>query len=284
MASSSLPNPEYPLETKARTIYVDTETDVEDRDSIPGNTITTFSQLEAELNGIFEQTSSAKMDTESTSGEDTGDDEPACDCIDKPFSCDLSATQWRKRRQQIISCLNNMDLKTSETNKHTFFDPSMPYTRNLVVHNDNYTVLLLCWNPGQGSKIHNHPCDGCFVKTLRGCVKESLYNVNEESNSIDESDRKFYLEGQVSYMSDQMGKVHSISNPNKEVGAVSLHLYTPPFKNCKVWNSCGAGQYNNHNEATVGFFSVYGHRTPQQKKSVRERLLDEIRAPFMVVI
>ena len=56
---------------------------------------------------------------------------------------------------------------------HAHFDPTRPYTRNLI-HTDHssYTLLLLCWNPGQSSPIHNHPCDACWMKVLQGAVQE----------------------------------------------------------------------------------------------------------------
>lgn len=53
--------------------------------------------------------------------------------------------------------------------KYAFWDPSKLYTRNLVATDGkNYTVLLLCWNPGRESPIHDHPCEGCWVKTVSG--------------------------------------------------------------------------------------------------------------------
>ena len=34
-------------------------------------------------------------------------------------------------------------------------------------------------------------------------------------------------------MDDSLG-YHKIGNPYKDTGAVSLHLYTPPYHSCKV--------------------------------------------------
>jgi cysteine dioxygenase len=42
-----------------------------------------------------------------------------------------------------------------------------------------------------------------------------------------------FKEGTVSYMSDELG-LHKIGNPSELKGAVSLHLYVPPFDTCKV--------------------------------------------------
>lgn len=105
---------------------------------------------------------------------------------------------WCLTQAAITSLLESVDLTTDEVNKYTFWDSEKPYTRNLIsTDNSNYTLLLLCWNPGKESKIHNHPCDGCFVKTIRGCIRESRYSVHSGSNEIRLDNVRFYNEGQV---------------------------------------------------------------------------------------
>lgn len=107
-------------------------------------------------------------------------------------------TNWNVTKTALTSLLESVDLSTDEVNKFTFWDSEKPYTRNLIAtDNENYTLLLLCWNPGKESKIHNHPCDGCFVKTIRGCIRESRYTVHEETNEIRLGNVRFYNEGQV---------------------------------------------------------------------------------------
>ncbi len=42
--------------------------------------------------------------------------------------------------------------------KYALFEPMKNYTRNLIATDDEtYTLLLLCWNPGKESPIHDHP-------------------------------------------------------------------------------------------------------------------------------
>jgi cysteine dioxygenase len=153
------------------------------------------------------------------------------DILNNIFSSDSS---WECKSKSITNVLKNVDLTTTEINKYTFFDAEKPYTRNLVATDGkHYTLLVLCWNAAMESKIHNHPCDGCYIKTIRGCIKETVYQANECTNEIKQSGMKFYCEGQVSYMNDDIG-LHKIGNPNKDLGSVTLHLYTPPFGSCKV--------------------------------------------------
>ncbi len=175
-------------------------------------------------------------------------DEPSSECNDtspiEKFDCLVSHLNklfasnlsCKNKLSSIVQILQRVDLTTNEANKYTFFDFEKPYTRNLVATDGiNYTLLVLCWNSGVESKIHNHPCDGCFIKTLRGCIKETVYSMDEVTGDISQKGNKFYCEGQVSYMSDDLG-LHKIANPNKDMPAVTLHLYTPPFGSCKVRN------------------------------------------------
>ena len=108
------------------------------------------------------------------------------------------SNNWSITKMALMNLLSCVDLTTDEVNKFTFWDSEKPYTRNLIsTDHTNYTLLLLCWNPGKESKIHNHPCDGCFVKTLRGCIRESRYTVHNGSNEIRLETVRFYNEGQV---------------------------------------------------------------------------------------
>lgn len=154
--------------------------------------------------------------------------------VEKLNALYATPSTWDYKFEKIKKLLERVDLITTETNKYTFFDFEKPYTRNLVATDSkNYTLLMLCWNPGKESKIHDHPCDGCFIKTIRGCIKETTYTTNEKTNEIKLKGSKFFSEGQVSYMHDSIG-LHKIGNPSHDHGAVTLHLYTPPYGTCRV--------------------------------------------------
>jgi hypothetical protein len=60
-------------------------------------------------------------------------------------------------------------------------------------------------------------------------------------------------------MHDSLG-LHKVGNPCLEIGSVTLHLYTPPFKSCRVWSE--AGSLSSGLVVTPGYFSVSGHRSP----------------------
>jgi hypothetical protein len=67
-------------------------------------------------------------------------------------------------------------LDPEDYERFAHFNPSKNYTRNLIATDDErYTLLLLCWNPNKASPIHDHPCDGCWMRVVCGKVQECRY-------------------------------------------------------------------------------------------------------------
>ena len=94
------------------------------------------------------------------------------------------------------------------------------YKRNLIYRDNNYEILLLCWNPYSFSKIHDHSQNGCILKLLYGNLVETIYD-----NSLNIVSNNLINPNNISYMNNKIG-YHSINNLNNY--AVSLHIYSPP--------------------------------------------------------
>ncbi|KAL4779681.1 RmlC-like cupin domain-containing protein [Aspergillus varians] len=114
-------------------------------------------------------------------------------------------------------------------------DTKKSYTRNLIDEgNGKSNLLILVWNPGRGSAIHDHANAHCVMKVLKGTLQETLYTWPDQ-NKVEHGlsspplvmKETTYGENQVTYMSDKLG-LHKIHNPDPKDVAISLHLYTPP--------------------------------------------------------
>jgi cysteine dioxygenase len=129
--------------------------------------------------------------------------------------------------------LRDIKFSPSVMKKFVHWDSSKPYTRNRITFLEGqYELLVLCWNPGRGSKIHDHPGDGCYVRMLQGRLVESIYKITDVStNTLEVIKSGEVSAGDVTYINDGMG-VHRLANPDPSVGAISLHLYTPPTLKC----------------------------------------------------
>ena len=54
------------------------------------------------------------------------------------------------------------------------------YCRNKIFENENFEILIISWNKNQNAPIHDHSCNGCWLKVLQGELIENIY----ESESL----------------------------------------------------------------------------------------------------
>eukprot|EP01102_Stenamoeba_stenopodia_P005352 TRINITY_DN1595_c0_g1_i1.p1 TRINITY_DN1595_c0_g1~~TRINITY_DN1595_c0_g1_i1.p1 ORF type:complete len:224 (+),score=44.64 TRINITY_DN1595_c0_g1_i1:53-724(+) len=112
------------------------------------------------------------------------------------------------------------------------------YTRNLVLKNEIFEMIIICWNEGQQSPIHDHNGSDCFMAFLQGAAEETYYYIERlkedptECPDLRRGDSHQFSEGEVSYIADDLA-LHRI-RPVKG-RAVSLHVYSPPITTCSVY-------------------------------------------------
>ncbi|OMJ12428.1 Cysteine dioxygenase type 1 [Smittium culicis] len=118
------------------------------------------------------------------------------------------------------------------------------YTRNLVNSgNGKFNLLILVWSPNTESPIHDHSSSHCMLKMLKGNLVEEIYKPAADSESSIDSNCTDQLviksstnvaKNQVAYINDNIG-YHRMLNPSDGF-SVSLHLYSPAFDTCKIFN------------------------------------------------
>lgn len=54
------------------------------------------------------------------------------------------------------------------------------YTRNCIVNNDNFEIILICWCEGHVTPIHDHDGEECWVKVINGEFKETIYKEDDK--------------------------------------------------------------------------------------------------------
>ena len=82
---------------------------------------------------------------------------------------------------QITTLLSSMRFNRAEFSRYLNFRDDH-YTRNLVGYDvpqggsrAKFTALILCWDKGQMSPIHDHAGSSCWVKVLQGQLREVKY-------------------------------------------------------------------------------------------------------------
>lgn len=136
-------------------------------------------------------------------------------------------------RTKYTTILKSMKLPIAEFKKYATWSETC-YTRNCIEENENFELILICWEKEQVTAIHDHGGEECWVYFVEGEFREHIYTENEKGklDIIKTTDAK---PGGVAYMIDFMG-YHNLENlSNKR--SMSLHLYAKPIKNCNVYDS-----------------------------------------------
>ncbi|CAE7808051.1 CDO1 [Symbiodinium sp. CCMP2456] len=75
----------------------------------------------------------------------------------------------------VTETLQSVKLNPREWQQHAVYRRGR-YTRNIVGYSPNqFIVLLLCWERGQQSPIHDHAGAHCFIKMLSGQLQERKF-------------------------------------------------------------------------------------------------------------
>lgn len=107
------------------------------------------------------------------------------------------------------------------------------YTRNCIIDNEKYQLILLCWKAGQITPIHDHGGEECWVTIVDGQFEETIYKV-DENNELSFVKSGIANKNDVTYMIDFMG-FHSLKNISNE-NSMTLHLYAKPIRSCNSYN------------------------------------------------
>jgi len=107
------------------------------------------------------------------------------------------------------------------------------YTRNCIIENEKFELILLCWEKGQFTPIHDHGGEECWVKVIEGEFKETIYQ-KDDSGELKMIKSAISKSNEITYMIDFMGyhRLENLSNGR----SMTLHLYAKPIHSCNILN------------------------------------------------
>jgi len=115
------------------------------------------------------------------------------------------------------------------------------YTRNLIDKTPLYELIAICWEVGQGSSIHNHKGQNCWMAVPIGRLLIQNYRVLDQDLDAGTCD---IVPTDIVEMNpaapaavDPREPVHKVYNPAEfNQRAVSLHVYSRPYDSCVVYS------------------------------------------------
>jgi len=139
------------------------------------------------------------------------------------------------------------------------------YTRNLIHEgNSKFNLILMCWPEGIESPIHDHADSHCFMRILDGEAKETKYFWPQDQCGPDgalvEMCTRSVGAGTTAYMSDELG-LHRVGNSSHTNKLCSMHLYSPPFMDCNIFDERTSKKTN----VNMCFYSKYGEKEDVKK-------------------
>lgn len=129
------------------------------------------------------------------------------------------------------------------------------YTRNLIHRDKHFDIMVLCWQPGQGTPIHTHNGQLGWAFTTRGaldCVEYRYGGCDRPENQnvsgldclaggmkvkLDRSDETLCTPGGAVNRVTKQVTIHSLTVPSDcKERVVSFHVYSLPFDSCVVFD------------------------------------------------
>ena len=145
---------------------------------------------------------------------------------------DLVTALSEGERTSFFDLLNSSEIPNAAFEKYSSWSDDF-YTRNCIVDTEKFELILLCWEKGQLTPIHDHGGEECWVKVIAGEFKETIFKESDtgEMLAIDSAVAK---QNDVTYMVDFLG-FHKLENISKQ-RSMTLHLYAKPIRNCNLFD------------------------------------------------
>ncbi|MEM8710806.1 MAG: cysteine dioxygenase family protein [Planctomycetota bacterium] len=156
-----------------------------------------------------------------------------------PLLCD-SEGRRRANGAEVAALLKEYAASEESWRRYAQFRDDT-YSRHLIWRCGDFEMLLLCWNEGQASPIHDHAGQQCWMAVLEGELEEVHFNEVPDGSSVAggsvaslEAGRvKAFPSGGVAFIDDDIA-LHLV-RPTPGTRGVSLHLYSSPIDSCRVF-------------------------------------------------
>ncbi len=114
------------------------------------------------------------------------------------------------------------------------------YTRNCIVRTKDFELLVICYEPGQSTSIHDYATEEAWVHPVMGSLVEERFQPPTGGSLRKVSSAKLDV-GSFSYLHNGRSIHRYINNTDKR--AASLNLYARPLSQWKVYDERSGEQH-----------------------------------------
>jgi len=126
-------------------------------------------------------------------------------------------------RDELVSLASAVDLEALDLGEYRGFQPPY-YRRNTVLLNDHFELVVICWEPGQASGVHDHGKSLCLYLVVEGTMSEELFEL-DKSGEPRETGARRWSRGDVTVADGPT--IHRIHATDEWL--VTVHIYSPPL-------------------------------------------------------
>jgi cysteine dioxygenase len=106
------------------------------------------------------------------------------------------------------------------------------YARNFVCRTPQFELLVLCWEPGHKTTVHDHAGSLNFIRIHSGELTSRLFEKVSGMGLKVASEERLAPEGHTSVDRPQ---IHQLANASHE-RLVTVHVYAPPLTRLTVYD------------------------------------------------
>ena len=138
----------------------------------------------------------------------------------------LQSQQEQPTLAEIRSWLENVDISTDSLSPYLGFKDGN-YCRHLVYRSDILEMLVVCWQAGQKTPIHDHNGSHGAVRVHEGILWETIFHYDDQRGLCYRTAREC-LSGEVT--GADIPDIHQLGNPDvSERNLITIHIYSPPL-------------------------------------------------------
>lgn len=133
---------------------------------------------------------------------------------------------------RVLDVMRRVEIPREEFEKYYSWSDDK-YARNVLARNDMFEVLLICWEKGQSSPIHDFNSQEAWIHPVQGWIKEERFKINPDDVRLERVSSVLLGDDEYSYMNHV--DIHRYSNAN-DGRSVSLNVYTLPVTEWRVYD------------------------------------------------
>ena len=138
----------------------------------------------------------------------------------------LEAQTTHPSLEQLYSLLEGANFSEEELRPYVSFKAGN-YARHRVFRNQWVEMLVLCWQPGHRTPIHDHNGSHGAVLVQQGVVWETIFTFDEVNGLAYQSSRGY---GTGLVTGADVPDIHQLGNPDvSEQNLITIHIYAPPL-------------------------------------------------------